>query len=97
MVMTPAHAFSSSFTCSCTSQVVDAAEYSAKRKDHLGFYSLASRALTPFFQSSIPWLAPARDLVAPPLHAWGWYRRQMLLSLAGVKTGPLSQMEIPAA
>lgn len=78
------------------SQCASLEEYSAKRKDHLWFYSLASRMLTPFFQSSIPWLAPARDLVAPPLHAWGWYRRQMLRSLAGVKTGPFSQMEIPS-
>lgn len=71
-------------------------EYSAKRKAHLSFYSFASRVLTPFFQSSLPLLAPARDLVAPPLHRWGWYRRQMLLSLAGVKTGFFSEMEVPA-
>jgi 2-polyprenyl-6-methoxyphenol hydroxylase-like FAD-dependent oxidoreductase len=61
------------------------AEYSRRRSKHLRFYGLASRWLTPFFQSSYPVLAPARDLVAGPLHAWGWYRRMMLQSLAGAK------------
>lgn len=70
------------------------ADYSARRRPHVGFYQFASRWLTPFFQSSFPILAPARDLVAGPLHAWGWYRRQMLGSLAGAKTGIFS--ELPA-
>ncbi len=68
------------------------ADYSARRRDHVGFYSWASRWLTPFFQSSWPVLAPARDLVAMPLHAWPWYRRQMLTSLAGMKTGLFTEL-----
>ncbi|MDP2315095.1 MAG: NAD(P)/FAD-dependent oxidoreductase [Pseudomonadota bacterium] len=67
-------------------------EYSARRRDHVGFYAWASRWLTPFFQSSFPVLAPPRDLVAMPLHAWPWYRRQMLASLAGMKTGIFSEL-----
>jgi len=66
--------------------------YSALRRSHVGFYQVASRWLTPFFQSSFPILAPARDLVAGPLHRWGWYRRQMLSSLAGSKTGIFSEL-----
>lgn len=73
----------------------DFAEYTRRRSDQLRFYSFASRMLTPFFQSSWPFLAPARDLVAGPLHAWGWYRRQMLTSLAGTKTGFFSEMALP--
>lgn len=69
--------------------------YSRARRDHLRFYSLASRLLTPFFQSSLPVLAPLRDLVGLPLHRWPWYRRQMLLALAGVKTGPFSAAPLP--
>lgn len=70
------------------------AEWSARRRAHLRFYQLASRLLTPFFQSSLPVLAPLRDLVAGPLHAWGWYRRQMLESLAGTKTGVFSRLQL---
>ena len=73
----------------------DLADYSQRRRAQVGFYSMASRALTPFFQSSLPILAPPRDLVAGPLNAWGWYRRQMLASLAGIKTGLFSEMPLP--
>lgn len=73
----------------------DLATYSRARSDQVRFYSFASRALTPFFQSSWPILAPARDLVAGPLHAWGWYRRQMVASLVGVKTGFFTEMGVP--
>ncbi|MBM4365137.1 MAG: FAD-dependent monooxygenase [Deltaproteobacteria bacterium] len=66
------------------------ARYSELRADHLRFYSWASRALTPFFQSSYPVLAPLRDLGSPLFHGWGWYRRQMLGALAGGKTGVFS-------
>ena len=72
----------------------DFAEWSARRRSHLRFYQLASRLLTPFFQSSFPVLAPLRDLVAGPLHAWGWYQRQMLESLVGVKTGLFSRLQL---
>lgn len=68
------------------------AEYGARRRAHVAFYQWASRCLTPFFQSSFPILAPARDLVAGPLHAWPWYRRQMLGALAGSKTGIFSEL-----
>lgn len=69
--------------------------YSRSRRHHLHFYSWASRWLTPFFQSSYPLLAPLRDLVGSPLHRWGWYQRQMLQSLAGVKTGVFSTIPLP--
>ena len=77
------------------SQVPDFATYSRVRRAHLRFYQFATRWLTPFFQSSLPVLAPLRDLGSPVFHAWPWYYRQMLLTLAGVKTGALSAMEIP--
>jgi 2-polyprenyl-6-methoxyphenol hydroxylase-like FAD-dependent oxidoreductase len=72
------------------------AAYTARRRAHLGFYQFASRWLTPFFQSSYPVLAPLRDTFAMPFHRWGWYRRQMLLSLAGVKDGFGSSLPGPA-
>ncbi len=69
--------------------------YARQRRRHVDFYQFFSWLITPFFQSSFPILAPVRDLIAGPLHAWAWYRRQMALSLCGVKTGPFSEIQIP--
>ena len=74
------------------SECASHAEYSDRRRAHLTFYQFASRWLTPFFQSSFPILSPLRDTFAMPFHRWNWYRRQMLLSLAGVKTGLFSTL-----
>jgi 2-polyprenyl-6-methoxyphenol hydroxylase-like FAD-dependent oxidoreductase len=68
------------------------AEYAKRRRAHVRFYRWASMGLTPFFQSSWPLLAPARDLFSPLFHRWGWYRRQMLLTLSGVKTGVFGRL-----
>lgn len=77
-------------------QVPDAlGAYSRSRRAHVDFYQFFSWLLTPFFQSTLPLLAPLRDLVAGPLHAWGWYRRQMAMTLCGVKTGPFSRILLP--
>lgn len=68
--------------------------FSLARRGHVDFYQFFSWLLTPFFQSSLPLLAPVRDLVAGPFHAWGWYRRQMAETLCGVKTGVFSRIEL---
>jgi 2-polyprenyl-6-methoxyphenol hydroxylase-like FAD-dependent oxidoreductase len=60
----------------------------------LRFYATASRWLTPAFQSSHGWLAPPRDALTQPLSRVSWIRRQMLASLAGVKTGVLGSMSL---
>ncbi|MEO0588598.1 MAG: FAD-dependent monooxygenase, partial [Planctomycetota bacterium] len=64
--------------------------FARERRRHNAFYSLASRWLTPFFQSDHRWLAPPRDLLLPAMCRFPWTRRQMLLSLKGVKTGPFT-------
>ncbi|MEM6334499.1 MAG: NAD(P)/FAD-dependent oxidoreductase [Planctomycetota bacterium] len=64
--------------------------FARARRKHNAFYSLASRWLTPFFQSDQRWLAPPRDLLLPAMCRVPWTRRQMLLSLKGVKTGPFT-------
>ena len=70
------------------------ARYSVLRRRHLRFYATASRWLTPAFQSSHGWLAPPRDALTQPLSRVPWIRRQMLASLAGVKTGVLGSMSL---
>lgn len=69
------------------------AAYTAARARHLRFYSWASRLLTPVFQSRLGILAPPRDLLAEPAARIPWVRDQMVGSLAGVKTGPWSELE----
>ncbi|MBU6412063.1 MAG: FAD-dependent monooxygenase [Planctomycetes bacterium] len=64
--------------------------YDQQRAAHIGFYSRASRWLTPWFQSDLTPLAWPRDVLMHPLSRVPWIRKQMLQSLAGVKDGVFS-------
>jgi 2-polyprenyl-6-methoxyphenol hydroxylase-like FAD-dependent oxidoreductase len=59
--------------------------YWRERRVRTRYYRMASRVLTPAFQSSLPLLGAARDLLAAP--AGRLLRRQALLTLAGAKRG----------
>jgi 2-polyprenyl-6-methoxyphenol hydroxylase-like FAD-dependent oxidoreductase len=61
--------------------------YSESRREHLGYYSWATRFLTPFFQSDAVPLGWLRDAFMGPLCRVPPMRRQMLLSMAGVHRG----------
>jgi 2-polyprenyl-6-methoxyphenol hydroxylase-like FAD-dependent oxidoreductase len=65
------------------------ASYTASRREHLGFYQLATRWLTPFFQGDLDVLGVARDLLMGPASRIGFVRREMVRSMAGTKTGML--------
>lgn len=71
------------------------ARYDGARRRHVRFYSLASRWLTPWFQSSMSWLSWPRDVLGLPVSRVAFVRRQMALSLVGVKDGLLSSRPIP--
>jgi 2-polyprenyl-6-methoxyphenol hydroxylase-like FAD-dependent oxidoreductase len=64
--------------------------YSKRRRNNLFFYQLATRWLTPWFQSDLQMLAPFRDRVMPLSIKIPWVRRQMLASMAGLKNGLFS-------
>ena len=64
--------------------------YAARRKRHVRFYQLASRLMTPFFQSDSRVLARVRDLTFDRLQAVPYLRREMVRTLAGLKTGLFS-------
>jgi 2-polyprenyl-6-methoxyphenol hydroxylase-like FAD-dependent oxidoreductase len=68
--------------------------YAAVRRDHVAFYRLASRWLTPLFQSDVPLLGLVRDIGVPLFNALPWPRRQALLSMAGLKDGALSSLPV---
>lgn len=61
--------------------------FSATRRKHLGFYQVASRLLTPFFQSDSKTAALIRDKTFGLLCKTPYVKTQMLRTLAGVKTG----------
>ena len=63
--------------------------YSRRRRAQLGYYQLATRWLTPFFQSDSRLLAGLRDVLLPLGMAIPYVRRQMVTSMAGVHRGLL--------
>jgi 2-polyprenyl-6-methoxyphenol hydroxylase-like FAD-dependent oxidoreductase len=61
--------------------------FTAARRDHLGFYQLATRWLTPFFQSDLHPLAWVRDNFMGISCRLPFVRREMVRAMAGTKTG----------
>jgi 2-polyprenyl-6-methoxyphenol hydroxylase-like FAD-dependent oxidoreductase len=60
------------------------AAYSRARRPHLGFYQLATRWLTPFFQSDLAWLGWLRDAGFPIASRIPFMRRLMVKSMCGL-------------
>ena len=61
--------------------------YAKARRAHVRFYQLASRIMTPFFQSDSNVLATTRDLTFNRMTIVPYMKREMLRALAGLKTG----------
>lgn len=61
--------------------------YSRTREDHLAFYQVASRWLTPFFQGDVGALGALRDVGMPWMGRIPLFRRIMTLSMLGVMNG----------
>jgi 2-polyprenyl-6-methoxyphenol hydroxylase-like FAD-dependent oxidoreductase len=64
--------------------------YTRRRRAHLGFYQLATRWLTPFFQSDYAPLGWLRDALMGLACRTPWVNRQMVLSMSGTSLGPFS-------
>ena len=70
------------------SSVTDAlSSYSARRADHLDFYQMATRWLTPFFQSDHAWLGQLRDVGMAAMTKIPFFEREMIRAMAGLKLG----------
>lgn len=69
------------------------AHFSEHRRRHLGFYQLTTRSMTPFFQSDSEMLGHIRDATFPWVGKIPWVRRQMVTTMAGLKTGFFRQMK----
>lgn len=61
--------------------------YTRERRDHLAFYQVATRWLTPFFQGDEAWLGQLRDFGMPLMAKLPLFRRIMTLSMLGVIDG----------
>ena len=66
--------------------------FTKSRKSHVVFYQLASRLLTPFFQSDSKAAAWVRDKTFGTLCKTPYVKTQMLRTLSGIKTGPLTHL-----
>ena len=64
------------------------ADYTDRRRSHLGYYQLATRWLTPFFQSDHGWLGPIRDHLFGLASRWPIAGKLMLAGMAGISRGP---------
>ena len=71
-------------------------DFSRRRRRHDQFYALASRWLTPFFQSDSLSARLVRDLAFPHLKRVPGLNRQMALTLAGMKTGLFTHLKTEA-
>jgi 2-polyprenyl-6-methoxyphenol hydroxylase-like FAD-dependent oxidoreductase len=63
------------------------AEYSRRRAGHLGFYQVATRLLTPLFQSDTEEFGRLRDLAMPVMAKVPYLKRMMTLGMLGVLDG----------
>ncbi len=67
--------------------------YAARRRAHTRFYAIASRWLTPFFQSDSRTAALVRDITFPLMGHVPYLRREMVRTLSGMKTGLFSHLD----
>jgi 2-polyprenyl-6-methoxyphenol hydroxylase-like FAD-dependent oxidoreductase len=61
--------------------------YARNRRGHVRFYQRASAIMTPFFQSDSRTLSMVRDLTFDRMKIVPYLRREMVRTLAGLKTG----------
>ncbi|MDP3234041.1 MAG: NAD(P)/FAD-dependent oxidoreductase [Myxococcales bacterium] len=66
--------------------------YSRTRRGHLAWYQFVTRWLTPFFQSDLPPLAVARDLLFGTACKVSLFRSEMVAMMAGISLGPFRRM-----
>ncbi len=70
--------------------------YSRTRRDHLAYYQLVTRALTPFFQSDHEVLGSLRDVFMPLLGKVSLFKQAMVLGMCGTADGhPWRRVPMP--
>ena len=67
--------------------------YHQHRQSSTSFYQFLSRLLTPFYQSNLWWAGGVRDLSFPWMYRVPYLRKEMALTVSGLKSGMFNQMK----
>ncbi|MFW2094739.1 FAD-dependent oxidoreductase [Acinetobacter sp. ULE_I057] len=67
--------------------------YHQHRKSSSAFYQFLSRLLTPLYQSDLWWAGGLRDLSFSWMYRIPYFRKEMAITVSGLKSGIFSQMK----
>jgi len=97
MALLDAWAFSHSLQQAQKNQNIDWSllwqHYHQLRRSSTQFYQVLSRLLTPLYQSDHWWAGGLRDLVFPWMYQIPYFRKEMAITISGLKTGPFQQLD----
>ena len=66
--------------------------YHQHRQSSTAFYQFLSRLLTPLYQSDLWWAGGLRDLSFAWMYRIPYFRKEMAVTISGLKLGMFSQM-----
>ena len=96
MALLDAWAFSQSLQATQKNQQIDWSilwqHYHQQRRSSTQFYQFLSRLLTPMYQSDHWWAGGIRDLTFPWMYQIPYFRKEMAITISGLKTGMFQQM-----
>ncbi|MGN5763395.1 FAD-dependent oxidoreductase [Acinetobacter calcoaceticus] len=97
MALLDAWAFSQSLQVATPHQQTDWPmlwqHYHQHRRSSTRFYQFLSRLLTPLYQSDHWWAGGIRDLTFPWLYQIPYFRKEMAITISGLKTGLFQQLD----
>ena len=67
-------------------------QYRDLRQRQNRFYQLASKWMTPFFQSGQSYLAVPRDLLLGTICGWPWLQKEMVATMSGMKESAFARL-----
>lgn len=67
--------------------------YHQHRQSSTAFYQFLSRLLTPLYQSDLWWAGAFRDLTFSWMYRIPYFRKEMAITVSGLKSGMFSQMD----
>ena len=67
--------------------------YHQHRQSSTAFYQFLSRLLTPLYQSDLWWAGSLRDMTFSWMYQIPYFRKEMAITVSGLKTGMFSQMK----
>ncbi|MDR6797388.1 NAD(P)/FAD-dependent oxidoreductase [Acinetobacter calcoaceticus] len=97
MALLDAWAFSQSLQFAQKNQNIDWSllwqHYHQHRRSSTQFYQFLSRLLTPLYQSDHWWAGGLRDLIFPWMYQIPYFRKEMAITVSGLKTGLFQQLD----